>query len=206
MRRCRAAARGTGGVENPVGLRRHQECGEQKRSDRDDRRDLACRPHERQTKGGDRAGIGQTGRGQRVGQRQRGSPPRSRPQEPDPDEHRPHRAGARAGPLRTVFMCLRIWRDAVPARRLLCGTPSPTWRRPPEVRSLVRRTARETAAPLRPCPFNTPRCLRRGRPPAARPNHQRAPEGSDPLATWRAVANSSADTASSLRTLSCATY
>ena len=60
--------------------------------------DLAGRPHERQAVGGDRAGIGQAGRGQRVGQRQRADARGGRTgQHADADEHRPHRAAAHAG-------------------------------------------------------------------------------------------------------------
>ena len=87
-----------GDVEHPAVLRRHEERREHERSDGQHRRDLAGRPHERQPQRGDRAGVGQAGGGQRIGQRQRadagGGDPGEQRHHP---QHRPYRGAAVGG-------------------------------------------------------------------------------------------------------------
>lgn len=102
-----------GHVEHAVGLRCRQERREQEGPDRDNGGDLPRGPHERQAVCGHRAGIGQAGGGQRIGQRQRADARGHRTgQQADTDQHGPHRAGAHAGRGRLAGRSHgpRVWR------------------------------------------------------------------------------------------------
>ena len=111
----------SGGVEHTGLLRRHEERREQERADRHDGRDLAGGPHERQAHRGHRPGVGQSGGGQRVRQRQRRqSGGRTACQQGDAEQQRPHRGAAcgRGGDHRSsVLPVARKPRGRTGARR-----------------------------------------------------------------------------------------